>query len=100
MQRIPTGILEFLIWTIALVGLYFYGMGDGQHHGLCPLANLGLSWCPGCGLGRSLHYFMHGAIHTSWSWHPLGGFALLVILWRQFQLFLLIKKQIKLWQTY
>lgn len=100
MQRIPTGILEFLIWTIALAGLYFSGIAGEQHHGLCPLANLGISWCPGCGLGRSMHYFMHGAFQVSWSWHPMGGFALLVILWRQFELVLLITKQIKLWQTY
>ncbi|MDN3689104.1 DUF2752 domain-containing protein [Cyclobacterium jeungdonense] len=100
MQRTPTGILEFLIWTIALVGLYFSGIADGQHHSLCPLANLGISWCPGCGLGRSMHDFMHGAFQASWGWHPFGGFALLVIMWRQFELLLFIKKQIKRWQTY
>ncbi|SEJ76718.1 Protein of unknown function [Cyclobacterium xiamenense] len=100
MKRFPIGILEFLTWAIALTGLFFFARVEGPHAGLCPIANLGLTWCPGCGLGRSIHLFLRGDFHASWEMHPMGSFAVLVIVWRQFELLYLIKKQLKSWQTY
>ncbi|WP_375585764.1 DUF2752 domain-containing protein [Cyclobacterium xiamenense] len=100
MIRFPRGILEFFTWTTALIGLFFFGAIEEPHAGLCPVANLGFTWCPGCGLGRSIHLLLHGEFQASWAMHPLGSFALMVIALRQFELLNLIKKQLKLWQTY
>ncbi len=100
MQAFTSGLSELMTWTLALLGIYFFGSSVGHHFSLCPLDNLGFSWCPGCGLGRSIHHLMHGQFQVSWELHPLGGFALFVILWRLIELILHIKKQRKLWQTY
>ncbi|WP_366483589.1 DUF2752 domain-containing protein [Cyclobacterium sp.] len=100
MRPLPPGLLELMTWTLALLGIYFFGSASDHHFSLCPLDNLGFSWCPGCGLGRSLHHLMHGEFLVSWQFHPLGVFALIVILWRLVDLIFLISKQKKLWQTY
>ena len=47
---------------------------------------LGLHICPGCGLGHSVSYLFHGNIQASLSSHPLGIFAVIVILGRIFNL--------------
>ena len=46
---------------------------------LCPLANLGLEWCPGCGLGRSITQIFHGNIAESVKLHWFGIPALMLI---------------------
>ncbi len=55
---------------------------SGTHFSVCILNNLGLEWCPGCGLGRSMALLMNGEFYESWNRHPLAGFALIVILYR------------------
>ncbi|WP_436830833.1 DUF2752 domain-containing protein [Parapedobacter sp. DT-150] len=63
--------IELLCWTTALVLLYFSNP-HSHHFTLCPLENMGLDWCPGCGLGRSIALFMHGEIPASFRMHWLG----------------------------
>lgn len=48
----------------------------------CPLANLGIQWCPGCGLGRSITQLFHGNIAESLKLHWFGIPALLIICMR------------------
>jgi len=82
--------LELLIWLTALVLLGFTDpevKGDHHHFTLCPLANLGLSWCPGCGIGRSITQLMHGNFSGSFKQHWFGLPALLIINWRIVVLF-------------
>ncbi|WP_073096811.1 DUF2752 domain-containing protein [Cyclobacterium lianum] len=100
MPKKPTGLVEGIIWVLALLGIYFFGSSGEHHFSLCPLDMLGLPWCPGCGLGRSMHHLMMGQFQLSWELHPLGSFALLVIVWRIVTLIHFIKKQKKLWQMY
>lgn len=77
--------LELLFW---LTGLLLLGLADpqvkgGHHHfTLCPLANLGFSWCPGCGIGRSITQLMHGNFAESFNQHWFGLPALFIIGWR------------------
>ena len=60
---------ELLVWLSALV---FLAINNPSVHPytLCPFSNLGFSWCPGCGLGRSisslLHFDLSGSIHYHW----------------------------------
>ena len=74
--------LEAFMWIIALSYLLFINPYAHQHFTLCPFKNLGISFCPGCGLGRSIAFLYHGDISQSFSTHPLGIAALILILHR------------------
>lgn len=82
---------ETLVWSIALIALYFMDVSSA-HFSLCPFHNLGFSFCPGCGLGHSLHYLMHFDLQASLAAHPLGIFAFVVLVHRIIILF--VPKQI------
>ena len=82
LSRIPA---ELIFWIAALVLLAAADPGHhngGQHFTLCPLANLGLSWCPGCGLGRSVTHLFHGHITESFHYHWLGIPTVMIIGYR------------------
>lgn len=85
MKYIKSFPIELVFWTLALVLLATADPHD-HHFTLCPLANLGLTWCPGCGLGRSITYLFHGEINASLAQHWFGIPALLVICYRIYQL--------------
>ena len=82
-RKIP---LELIFFLAALIALYNLEAGHTANFSLCPLAALGWDACPGCGLGRSIHFLMHGQFKTSFSLHPLGFFALAVIIYRIYTL--------------
>ena len=77
--------LELFFWITALVLLATADPHE-HHFTLCPLANLGLTWCPGCGLGRSITSLFHGDVSASFSHHWFGIPALILICYRIFQL--------------
>jgi len=56
--------------------------GHGTHYSFCIFRFAGISFCPGCGLGNAISFLFHGDLHASLSAHPLGLFALIVILLR------------------
>jgi hypothetical protein len=88
--------LELFCWISALV-LLATADPHAHHFTLCPLANLGITWCPGCGLGRSITSLFHGELSASFSHHWLGLPALALIGNRIFQLSKqLFNKQINL----
>ena len=43
---------------------------------------MGFNWCPGCGLGHSIAFLLHGDIRNSWHAHWLGVPALVIIVYR------------------
>lgn len=73
--------LELAFWVSALVLLAMTNPHE-HHFSLCPLANMGFDWCPGCGLGRSISALLHGHIAESLSFHWLGIPALGMIAYR------------------
>jgi Protein of unknown function (DUF2752) len=73
--------IELIFWTGGLMCLALMNPSD-THFTLCPIKNLGFTFCPGCGLGHSISYLFHGQISASFHHHPLGFFALVVILMR------------------
>jgi hypothetical protein len=77
--------LEALLWLSGLVALAFADP-SAEHVVLCPLALMEFDFCPGCGLGRSIAYLFHGEIVKSFQSHPLGVFAVLVLLNRIYTL--------------
>ena len=76
--------IELFIWPLALGLLFFMDPHKGTT--LCPLQWMGLKWCPGCGLGHAIHYVLHGQWALAWHSHPLGFFAVPMLLYRSFQL--------------
>lgn len=76
MSRIRPDILEALFW---LSGLAVVAVADPSGEPwirVCLFDHLGslvgLEFCPGCGLGRSVGYLVRGDIAASLSMHPLG----------------------------
>lgn len=81
-RKIP---LELIFWVLALLMLAF--ANPNQHHFvLCPIANLGFDWCPGCGLGRAISSIFKGDISQSFKHHYLGFPALSIIIYRMYTL--------------
>jgi hypothetical protein len=72
--------LEVFIWIASMVYLAFIFNPSETHFTICPIANLGFEFCPGCGLGRSISFLFKGDIASSFNSHPLGIFALIIIL--------------------
>lgn len=85
MKNIKSVPLELVFWVLALV-LLATADPHAHHFSLCPLANLGVTWCPGCGLGRSIISLFHGDVNASLTQHWFGIPALLTICYRIYQL--------------
>ena len=76
---------EWLFWITALV-LLFFMQADTSSPSLCIFKWLNIDHCPGCGLGHSIHYALHGQFAVSFKYHPMGIAAVLIILNRIKQL--------------
>lgn len=79
--------LELTAWIGGLVSLAFMDPGTDVHYSFCFFKFIGIKFCPGCGLGHSISYLFHGNLSASFDAHPLGLFAVLVILARIYKLF-------------
>src|SRR6185369_6976880 len=80
---------EAVIWVSGLVILAFINPDSpdsASHFSICPFHALGITWCPGCGLGRSVSFLLHAQIRQSLLTHPLGIIALPILLHRIFVL--------------
>ena len=82
---------EAVIWITALVLLAFAPI-NGEHYSLCVFHNLGIGFCPGCGLGHSITYFFHGDFEASFYAHPMGIPAIGILIFRIFSIFKQNKK--------
>ncbi|HEY0679452.1 MAG TPA: DUF2752 domain-containing protein [Chitinophagaceae bacterium] len=82
---------EIAIWTVALIIPAFIVPGPETHFSFCLFKHLGLTWCPGCGLGESIALLYRGELAASLSVHPLGIFAVIILLNR---IAVLLNKQI------
>jgi hypothetical protein len=82
--------LELLCWITALVALFLLPENK-TGASFCLSTLLGLGHCPGCGIGHSIHYALHLQIATSFQYHPLGVFAVIVIFFRIKQLLYPVK---------
>jgi hypothetical protein len=73
---------EASIWILGLFYLAVINSPSVEHFTICPFANLGIDFCPGCGLGNSISYLFRGDLASSFHSHPLGIFALVIIIFR------------------
>ena len=74
--------VEALIWMAALIFLALTAPVETAHFTICPFSAMGIDFCPGCWLGRSVSYVLHGEFTNSLNVHPLGIFALIVLFTR------------------
>ncbi len=88
LSRLTAAIdLEMVIWISGLVFLALYNPATGTDFTVCPFRLLGIHWCPGCGLGHSVSFLLHGDVVRSWQCHPLGIPALGILMMRIVTLF-------------
>ncbi len=76
---------ELSFWIVSLIYLAMINPAE-SHFSFCLFNRLGFTWCPGCGIGHSISYLLHGDIIKSFQIHWLGTFALIVIVYRVLQL--------------
>ncbi len=79
--------LEAILWITAIILLAIMEPAC-EHSSLCPFDALGLGFCPGCGLGHSISYLFRGDIVNSFNAHPLGIFAVIMLLYRSVSIFI------------
>jgi hypothetical protein len=73
---------ELVFWIAALIALGICDPSSARHFTLCPLKLIGITWCPGCGIGHSIAWLLHGDIRKSFQSHWLGIPALFMIIYR------------------
>jgi hypothetical protein len=78
--------LEAIVWLGGLLALALMNPDGTQHYSLCIFKNLGFKYCPGCGLGHSISYFLHGELNRSLQAHPLGIVATIILVSRSISL--------------
>lgn len=77
---------EAFLWMAALAWLAIDNPAH-HHYTLCPFNNLGISFCPGCGLGRSIGYLFRLDLESSFMAHPLGIPAAGLLIFRIIRIF-------------
>lgn len=87
-QRLQPFPLELILWIGSIIAILTINPYSDSFS-LCPLHNLGLDWCPGCGLGRAMNLLARGEFKASWEMHPLASLAYGVIFHR---IWILIKQ--------
>ena len=85
LQPIP---VELFVWIVSILAIFTINP-NSDSFSFCPLDNLGLHWCPGCGLGRAMNLLARGKFLASWEMHPLASLAYGVIFHR---IWILIKQ--------
>ncbi len=88
---------EALIWISGLILLALLKVDNSSHFTICPFKNIGIDFCPGCGLGKSIHYLLHLKIEQSLNAHPLGLFAFAVLVRRIYGLIISSFSDIKIY---
>ncbi|MGN7822308.1 DUF2752 domain-containing protein [Chitinophaga sp. 22536] len=76
--------LELLAWPAGLICLFFLDPAAGQPS-LCLFKNIGIPFCPGCGLGHGIHFFLHGRWQEAVHHHWLAPVAVVMLIYRTIQ---------------
>jgi len=91
-KKLLNRYFELTIWIVALICLALMNPANEGHFTLCPLKTMGVTWCPGCGLGHSISYLFHGNIKNSFHAHWLGIPVVIVLFYRIYTLIFLFNK--------
>ena len=77
---------EALAWIVGLTYLALINPYASNHFSFCFFKLLGFEHCPGCGLGLSISFLLHGDFISSFHAHPLGSVALAILVFRIYSL--------------
>jgi len=80
---------ELIFWLTAILSLAIFNPAAEIHFSLCVFKLLGITWCPGCGIGHAISWLLHGNLSASFKAHWLGLPSLTVIFYRIYSLSLL-----------
>jgi hypothetical protein len=58
---------ELMAWIIALFVPFFIDPRADSHFSICFFKWIGIDWCPGCGLGKSIAFLYRGEWRLSFS---------------------------------
>jgi hypothetical protein len=83
---------EAMLWSSALLLLFF--LNPSNNVSLCLLKNAGINWCPGCGLGHSIHDALHLNFRASFQEHVLGIPAVMIFCYQIFKSIFVTNKKI------
>ncbi len=73
MKRDIWGIpAEAWVWILGLIGVAALAPALENTVTFCIPSMLGVDWCLGCGLGRSIAHLARGDVQSSFSAHPLA----------------------------
>jgi hypothetical protein len=86
MQKYIQQHIEGFLWIIILIILFFSEIPQ-KHFSICLFSYLNFD-CVGCGIGRGMICALKGDIHQSLEYHTWSIFAILVLLYRIFTIFL------------
>jgi hypothetical protein len=79
--------LEGFFWLAAITALALHSPMDEGHSSLCLAKNLNIGFCPGCGLGTSISWLFRGQLSQSFTSHPLGIPAVVILVHRIWTIF-------------
>jgi len=71
---------ELIFFIGGLIYLAIINPFNFNHLHFCIFGLCGIDFCPGCGLGRSISFLLHGCLLESICEHPLGTIGLALIL--------------------
>jgi len=78
--------MELMAWITALFVPFFIDPWASNHFSICFFKWIGIDWCPGCGLGKSIAFLYRGEWRLSFESHWLGAAATFLLAYRVFNL--------------
>jgi len=70
---------EITAFSVGLLLLAFMNPHTTNGPDLCLFSQLGISNCPGDGLGHSISYILHGEFHNAMKANVLGPFSIIIL---------------------
>ncbi len=80
---------EALVWIGGLVVISLPDPTIVRSWSLCVFDLLGITFCPGCGLGHAVAFLVRGELELSLASHPLAIPVVIVLLGRALYLFMI-----------
>ena len=78
--------MELMAWIIALLVPFFIDPWASDHFSICFLKWIGMNWCSGCGLGKSIAFLYRGEWGLSFQCHWLGAATPFLLVYRVYTL--------------
>jgi len=79
--------LEAYFWLTSLIYMALSNPYSNNHFSLCLFKNSGIEDCSGCGIGHSISLLFKADITGSFEQHPLGIFAVIILIFRIYKIF-------------